>query len=203
MEGFVREVVVTPTFWLLPVDENRVQAWKLACRTGDTRRRIYVQNKRAESLPDSFFEQLRGNLAEIPLSSKRFGGGAHLLECASFRQRQAHLKRTRKFFFSLPEVSKCRDPSSRARLEFVQQPGRCILGAPRETTFSDQTKAIGKVFEIHAEYLHRSHQLFGRELALPCFNRCERLTVFKTELFGKLSLREPSFVACYLEATAN
>src|SRR6266496_2979868 len=87
MKGLVREVVVTPAFRLFAIDEYRIQAWKLACRTRDTRRRIHVQNKRAESLPNALFENQRGNFAEGPLSAERFCHSARLLERASLGQR--------------------------------------------------------------------------------------------------------------------
>src|SRR5713101_3256258 len=93
MKRLMREVVVTPAFRLLPIDEYRIQARKLACRTGDACRRVHVQNQRTEPLPDSFFQQLRGNLAEIPFSAERFRRSACFLESASLRQRQTHLKR--------------------------------------------------------------------------------------------------------------
>src|SRR3990170_1591964 len=105
MKGLVREVVVTAALRFLPIDEYRIHAGKLTCRSGNARRRIHVQHKRTEPLPDSLFEQLRGNLAEIPFSAKRFRGGARLLERVSLRQRQACLEGAGGVILSLSKVS--------------------------------------------------------------------------------------------------
>src|SRR5258708_11116788 len=203
MKRLMREVVVTPAFRLIPIDEYRIQARKLACRTGDARRRVHVQTQRAEPLPDSLCEQQCGNLAEIPFSAERFRSSACLLERASLCQWQASLKRAGGPIFSLAKVSIRCDPPSRARLEFVQQSRRGALRAPREAAFSYQAKAVGEVFEIHTEHLHCSYQFLSRELALPCFNRRKGLTVLEAELLRKLSLRKASSVARGFESSCN